>query len=139
DSGFMIIDARAINDSGQIAADGIDANGQRHAVLLTPVGRVQVPQSLVAAALGGPAGLGDRLTALPVAWVPPPSPGGPLPSAETAPGDEQPLPALAEPIGTRVPAAKAREGRDGLFAGPWIDGLWTELTNGSGNASSAEA
>ena len=36
DSGWEILDAKGINDTGQIAATGINPEGYDHAVLLTP-------------------------------------------------------------------------------------------------------
>jgi probable HAF family extracellular repeat protein len=35
-SGVTLEDATAINDNGQIVANGYNANGQEHAFLLTP-------------------------------------------------------------------------------------------------------
>jgi len=35
-SGFTIVEATGINNKGQIAADAVTANGQEHAVILTP-------------------------------------------------------------------------------------------------------
>ncbi len=36
-SGWMLADAKAINDSGQIVGYGFDINGEQHAFLLTPI------------------------------------------------------------------------------------------------------
>ncbi len=54
-AGFSIQTATGINNNGQISATGIDADGHVHGLLLTPVGGVPEPSSLVILLLGGAA------------------------------------------------------------------------------------
>ena len=61
-SGWMLLDARAINNNGQITGSGTNALGQTHAYLLTPVSAVPVPAAfwLFGSALLGLTGLNRR-------------------------------------------------------------------------------
>jgi len=54
-SGLTIVSAGGINAQGQISATGVDASGNYHALLLTPVSSNSVGQTLGAAILPGPA------------------------------------------------------------------------------------
>lgn len=56
DSGFILTQARAINDKGQIVGAGV-LNGELHAVLLTPISQ-PIPEPLTFLGLGTAAGLG---------------------------------------------------------------------------------
>jgi probable HAF family extracellular repeat protein len=53
-SGFTLNDATAINDNGQIVANGYNAIGQTHAFLLTPSGRPEEPSRATTVAVGVP-------------------------------------------------------------------------------------
>ena len=58
--GWTITEARAINDSSQIAATGRDSSGDYHALLLNPVSSVPEPSSIVMLGLGSLALIGLR-------------------------------------------------------------------------------
>ena len=60
-SGWILADATAINDSGQIVGNGTNPAGQTHAFLLTPIPE---PASLALLALGGAIVLLGRRRAL---------------------------------------------------------------------------
>jgi probable HAF family extracellular repeat protein len=58
--GWTIFEARAINNSGQIAATGRDSSGHTHALLLNPVSSVPEPSSFIMLGLGSLALIGLR-------------------------------------------------------------------------------
>ena len=51
-SGWDLISANDINDMGQIAATGVDGNGNEHALLLTPISRNNVPEPATGLLIG---------------------------------------------------------------------------------------